>query len=395
MKSSEGFSIQQLERVIAIQCYGPSGSIYLHSLFDGHPQIISTPANYLQPYHHFYEQYGNLPLHELLEKFTDYFTAMFDSRTVNPDWCAYLGTWNQLDKLGEHGDRFVSVDAEQFKKCVSDAIADETVTRKLFFQAVHYAYQQVLVPDFVFTGNTGIVFPLHEPGEGKYRRLLEEDFPRTQYITIVREPVTAVESWYNHDKHTGLTGSLVLLLAGAPVSEPARQRTTVVRLEDLNQDHERVTRAICAWLEIGWCDSLLAPTFCGLEWRWRQPGKKKVQLSTGDRFRLKFLLSAHRHQWHYCNYKVNPTARQAVFFLTMFVPLWIEISAALHMRRYCIEKYSRQRRFLKAWASQWGLTVIKQLVDARVRWIQDDRRAKSLLFVDLLADSDVAGLIAS
>ena len=33
----------KINKVLAIQCYGPSGTTLLHSLMDDHPEIISMP----------------------------------------------------------------------------------------------------------------------------------------------------------------------------------------------------------------------------------------------------------------------------------------------------------------------------------------------------------------
>ena len=41
--------------VLAIQNYGPSGSLFLQSLVDDHPNILSIPALYMLNYYSFWD----------------------------------------------------------------------------------------------------------------------------------------------------------------------------------------------------------------------------------------------------------------------------------------------------------------------------------------------------
>ena len=60
---------RDLERVVAVFYYGRSGSIFLQSLLDSHPEVLMFPSIYLSGFYSFWSQFGHLPAVELVAAF--------------------------------------------------------------------------------------------------------------------------------------------------------------------------------------------------------------------------------------------------------------------------------------------------------------------------------------
>ena len=49
--------MSKINKVFAIQCYGPSGTTLLHSLMDQHPEILSMPLLFPIPIYYLWDEY--------------------------------------------------------------------------------------------------------------------------------------------------------------------------------------------------------------------------------------------------------------------------------------------------------------------------------------------------
>ena len=52
---------RSLDDVVSIHCYGRSGSVFLASLFDQHPQVLMIPGVQLSSFYEFWRRRGHLP----------------------------------------------------------------------------------------------------------------------------------------------------------------------------------------------------------------------------------------------------------------------------------------------------------------------------------------------
>ena len=67
-----------LERVVAIFYYGRSGSVFLQSLFDSHPDVLTVPAEHLHDFYPFWSNVASLPAAAQVTAFCDRYDALFE-----------------------------------------------------------------------------------------------------------------------------------------------------------------------------------------------------------------------------------------------------------------------------------------------------------------------------
>ena len=79
------FDVTSVDRVICIMGYTASATCLMSSLFDSHPNVLTTPDNHLGAFQNFWGKHGNLPLNLLLDAFLDKYIIIFDAKKrLNP-----------------------------------------------------------------------------------------------------------------------------------------------------------------------------------------------------------------------------------------------------------------------------------------------------------------------
>lgn len=378
--------LPDLHKVVAILFYGRSGSMFLGSLLDGHPQLVATPGTILMDfYNRFWPQHGSLPLETLLREFTDYYVPMFDARQpgrgeARPN----VGKVTGLTKMGSTRSDYLVVDREAFVIRMRRLLSGEAITRKRFFQATHVAYCHSSGHQSINT-NTTIVFPMHIPDADRSVPLLE-DFPSARFLHVVREPAQALASHFRHhfteDRPVFTSGFFNILMRGVLLGGHAlvdgdSRRSIAVRLEDLHSRPRQTLRALAGWLGIEWNDCLLSSTFNGVQW-WNVDKSPEISgfsdriiarpqsdlLSRLDRNRLQVLTAPQSRAW---GYSVRPWLQSR---LTRFavVPL---LAVPFRMEWMTWNLQVRRRnpplqvgRLLWHYARMRG-TLLKALLDAR------------------------------
>jgi len=337
-----------LESVVAINNYGRSGSVFLQSLLDWHPDTISTPGIYLSKFYPFFEKFGSLTASQLIDQFIHDFEIMFDARrpclAYSPSMDA--GESCGFTNLGKERNQSHRVDRQLFRSYMFEILADcdGPVPRKLFFKAIHVAYRGALGQPGRLHKNMRIVYPLHTPIPSKYTEQFAEDFPDAKCVLMVRRPIDTTESMVRHLKRRGeicffLYGFLYQSLFGG--ASPAPQLDCkAVRLEDLHSSPLETMQRLCAWLDLEMDDSLVQSTINGKEW-WGDSDSLGVngfnpsvvayerhrgQVTAIDRFRMNVLLAKKNAKW---GYEVAPAdrsiLRRLMILPLLFLPFVMEI----------------------------------------------------------------------
>ena len=334
-----------IERAVSIHYYGRGGSFFLQSLLDGHPDVLTFPANYLCGYFVFWDEFGHLPAVELCAAFVDCYDVLFDPRSQTPVLGAGAGIGLEFNftAMGERHSEALGVDRDLFaftllrllKHEIADAMT-ETVARKFFFQALHVAYAEALGRQFD-SPNPLIVFQAHNPFFHAIDQLFSDFGPDLKCLHSVREPLQTLASWYRSMREDEGVDDLDLprdtlvraLAHASPIFtwthhlspdfqgvgryvEMNQRNSRAVRLEDLHQAPEETTQRLCHWLGIDWHQALLASTFDGKLWHWKVRGetlsgfqsqtisrRHDDVLSGFDRLRLRFLLADKHAAWGY------------------------------------------------------------------------------------------------
>ena len=305
----------KLSRVVSIHNYGRSGSAFLASCFDMHPQVLTTPHVQISGFYEFWRRHGQLPALELLDMFLDVYKPMYKVHLVGVvpviSDCPSDGPPSDVDEQ-------VFVDSLlRFLRREIESPEIQMVSRKYFLRAVNAAYAIALGRE-VHWESAVIVLSLHEPLPENVGPMLE-DFPDARLLHTIRKPIQSLGSWYimglgvgAHGARLARVGICNMMTQGRPVFADKAENSRAVRLEDLNTAPRETLEAICAWSGLEWNDSLLESTFNGRPYVNLSDGKqhqgfhadaisKKKYACYGwfDTLRLKLMLSDLYVSWGY------------------------------------------------------------------------------------------------
>lgn len=338
-----------LERVVAVNYYGRSGSVFLQSLFDNHPGVITTPGFYMTLIYEFYSVNNALPPMRLVERFMEQFAILFDARSPFKAWSGVEGHGVEMGftKMGPDQNEVLNSDRQVFFQSMFDILGQEAgpVPRKLFFQAVHVAYQMALGGSVEIDRKQHIIFPLHQTQTSRNALQFIEDFPEAKYVHTIREPLQSLGSFHKHyPARSHLEPSL---FGGIPVHEKVRASSRSVKLEDLHANPRLVMERLCLWLDIPWDELLLESTFQGLEW-WGDRSSVKLNgfsraaiaknnddiFPLFDKVRLWILLAPKYEKWKYdVPQWCRSVAAKILVLPSLLVPLHIELKSVFYARQ--------------------------------------------------------------
>ncbi|MDP1574213.1 MAG: sulfotransferase [Coxiellaceae bacterium] len=375
----------KIDEVLAIVFLGRSGSVFLGSLLDNHPQVIMLPGTQLAFYDFFWEKYSGLSnVENLVNTFCAYFSSFFDVHAFSP---LSLGTQPSLDlgfsSMGEDRNEKVEIDKEKFKKimyCILSKISH--VNKKNFFQAIHVAYT-------ISNDNSSrldknrlplIVYQLHMNWENLVTSLVS-DFPKTKFIHMIREPFQTVGS---HFKHTNYRANVMNYFYRDAFPYAENSASKAIKLEDLHTQPTEVMKKISDWINIGWSDSLMESTFNGKKW-WnlkdveQVSGFNKVIISKNhsslyykfDKYRLEILYSKRFKLWGYSSKTYSKLDHFIALPLLLF-PFKMEIISyrnafsitKLHgLKNIVLDLFSKKRFYL---FSAWKYSLSKEVREVRL-----------------------------
>lgn len=263
-------------KFVFIYCRARSGSYYVHSLFDGHPDVLSLPPLkstrlFFHSSQTYWDEAGRPKLRtpELISEFVRSNPTLFDA----------IGRagGQGYDRMGEDQNEALNVDPEKFSKRLDHILsADGTeCTRRQFFVAAHQAYD-FAVYGCVRRGNV-IVYQAHNPLDDVGNEALLHDFPGAKLLLTVQEPVRSLVSLVyqrNEDEIDEIAESGRYLLCfkatvygwrGLTKKIP-RADQFITRMNVLNDSVELESRRYCEFAGIEWNNCMLSSTFNGSKW---------------------------------------------------------------------------------------------------------------------------------
>ncbi len=258
--------------------YGRAGSLFIHSLFDSHPNILTLPRCGIL-YSLLPETITEFNLENQITIFIDRYPGIFDS---SKDYFADV-SGIATGKFGINGDEELYVDIFTFKEALGDMASKELVvnkkiSRKDFFVLIHIAYG-LSIRSF---DPSQIKYIFYHPHSETEWELLSRDFPDFYFIAMTRDPR---QDWASCKKifalRMGRNASAIpplnLVFRARFFSEKCmslvklieKLKADHVRIVDLEQFHALNKSAInhlCDWLGIDFDESLMQSTFNGQRW---------------------------------------------------------------------------------------------------------------------------------
>ena len=283
--------------LIMITPHGRSGSIFMQSLLDCHPEIASIPAFNLS-----YQLKKNSEnINDFIDKFIDLNPDIFDTSL------GYLGQINHnvTSLFGLEKNSHLKVNKFEFKKILVEKefkdhiLHNQDISRRDFWIGVHLAYLQLIGKDPEQVKY--LVFQAHSYHLGDHHIAIE-DFPDMYYIAMTRDPredwlswkkVTKIrDGWFHFatlDYHRFVCISeYAKAIRGLVTIRPCLSPGHLIII-DLNRLHEVNScgmRKLASTLKIGFEESLLFSTFNGQIWEGNSADRKPVHGFDANKVRL-------------------------------------------------------------------------------------------------------------
>jgi len=313
---------QQITALIPI---GRSGSLFFHSLFDEHPEILTLPGIYFKGWFDddlWNKQFNpdtknpNWRLH-LVTKIINTYEPFFDARSKKnvpgkPMDSAWLAKDMGFMEMGADRSQHLVIEKDTFEKAFLSLLAPLTsVTQADCFTLLHRAFEMTIreVEQFRTQENKVIFYHIHNPNLHELTRFLQS-FPKAKLLYIVRNPVQSMESWMlTASENIKINSSQVektdtgksikavhftslrkwnqmvyFIFTMFKYLELPLTRITAsrgVRLEDVKINPQRVLPQIAEWIGVSNNPALYASSFCGLQY-WGPTSKTTGKITGFD-----------------------------------------------------------------------------------------------------------------
>ena len=270
---------------ILLQPFGRTGSLFLHSLIDNHPQIATLPNVIFMDF--FYSKNWRIlrPDYKqknwqqiLIEKFCDTHKILFENTADcqipfmnHPGGEDYLintlGLIPQENSNNNFG--YFGVDKQKFIDYLQQYLFDKKyISQAVFFDLLHAAYQYSLNRNI----NTKFDFyHIHLPEKSALTNFIYL-YKNVKLLGIIRNPVQAMESFIKRDLYTN-TGydkltiyknALYNILVSINCSFMLFNNiipSKVIRLEDIKKNTNNTLHKLCEWFGVDYSETLKQETF--------------------------------------------------------------------------------------------------------------------------------------
>lgn len=239
-----------------------SGSDLLHSLLDGHPQVMQMPGHW-DPYGMWDALPAGADAKDIVDAFVRDHPSKFESsRNPRERW----------DALGSGGDSTFSIDVCAFRQIAISRLGGAALTPYRMIEAITLAYGEARGVD-VTAGRLILVHAHYFTQLDRYAI----DFPSARVLCTVRDPRNGLLSWVRtldtHDAgelvDTTIASQVERALTNYLITVPGLRQlpaASFVQLEELHRDGARVMRDLSTQLGIDADTRLLSSTVNGLEW---------------------------------------------------------------------------------------------------------------------------------
>jgi tetratricopeptide (TPR) repeat protein len=303
--------------VIALLPFGRSGSLFLHSLFDGHPDIATLPGVYfkgwfgMDSWQQIAPDMGRSDWRErLVSMVIKKHLPLFDANNKqnvpgkpfgDTDW---LSKESGFMEMGNHYTQPFVVDQNTFSETFLTLLrTHESIDTMLCFELIHRAFE------IGIRGNEGagsklnghIFYHIHNPDPFERAHFLQH-YPQAMFLHLIRNPVQSLESWlmqldlgksygsanyrdskfennYQLKNWSTVVNRIVRMAVDMRLPDNRLPGSRGVRLEDVKQNPRKTMPQLADWMGVSDHPALYESSFCGLQY-WG-PTSKAVGKITG------------------------------------------------------------------------------------------------------------------
>ena len=314
---SECVSNALVSPVVALLPFGRAGSMFFHSLFDGHPEIATLPGVYfkgwfgIDQWRRFAPDTSKLDWREsLIAKVVKEYQPLFNANCKNNVAGKPFGNSKWLAKhqgftnMGPDRSQKFVVDQKSFSDTFLSLLEPfSSIGIQECFELIHRAFD-IAARRNMGAGsqkNGNIFYHIHNPSPYEYAHFLKH-YPKARLLHIIRNPLQSMESWmlsmsfpdmddtsekiksdekrvrqvYIWTRMIKVVETMFAQLQ-SPFNTQAQSRG--VRLEDIKRNANVVMPKIAAWIGVSDHPAIYESSFCGLQY-WG-PSSKRIGKITG------------------------------------------------------------------------------------------------------------------
>ena len=320
--------------VCTILTTGRTGSDFLQSLLDSHPQVLTF--NGILVFNRFWRNSicvnaGEFLLSDFIEEFIGKNIEKFKSK---------YDLFEGKDRLGTSRDQSIDIDTSVFKDYFMQMMEEQTINSKNCLLSIYGSYALVLNQDI--SCKKILLHHLHSHDELKY---CLKDFPDSKIISMTRDPRSNYFSGVNNHKRYDpelMDGEHHYFYVKRIIddTDPIKKFNNdyvSIKLEDLGDI--KILKKISKWLNISYNEIMLKSTWAGLVWnadRLTINERKgsgfckdllkndwQKHLSKKDKYILNFLM-VDRLKYYKYNYFKRSVLSYFIIPLLIFLPMDIE-----------------------------------------------------------------------
>ncbi len=198
--------------IVSLIGFGRSGSLFLHSLLDGHPQISTLPGYFFKGWFN-EETWPKLKPDfndfkwriNLAENICNLFEPQFISKSakniigepVGEIEC--IGEGKGFTQLGENMDESLDLDIDKFKSSFVKKLSNfKTINHQECFKILHDTFDCCYRKKFYHQLKKTIFYHIHNPDVSEQLNFLCA-FPESKILYLMRDPIQMIESWVMDD----------------------------------------------------------------------------------------------------------------------------------------------------------------------------------------------------
>jgi tetratricopeptide (TPR) repeat protein len=297
-------SFKSATSVTALLPFGRSGSLFLHSLLDGHPDIATLPGVYFKGWfgincwQYFAPDITRSDWRErLVAKVIDKFIPLFNANNrqnvpgkpfSNTPWLAKSSGFMEMGS--ERSQPFV-VDQNAFAATLLTMLnTHHSIDIKGCFELIHRAFEVAI------RNNTGkasqldgnIFYHIHNPDLFESAHFFHH-YPQARLLYLMRHPIQSLESWMLTDypvgrdavtsdtsndfndkvwlsSWDGMVNKAVNMFMQVRLNANCWPNSRGVKLEDVKRDAKKVMPQLAEWMGVADHPALYESSFCGLQY---------------------------------------------------------------------------------------------------------------------------------
>tara|TARA_B100000029_G_C17536248_1_gene944978 strand:- start:488 stop:1735 length:1248 start_codon:yes stop_codon:yes gene_type:complete len=287
--------VKEYDSMAALIGMGRAGALFLHSLFDGHPEFATLPGYFFKGW--FCEENWEILKpdaqdpswrQKLAQDICYHFRPQFDASSKKNVIGKPNGetSWLAADigfaNMGRENSQALKLDEKLFKDKFLESLKHyEIVDSKACFELIHRAFDEAFRNQgMVKRPNKAIFYHIHNPDHYEYANFIN-NYPNAKVLCILRHPIQMLESWIAkhfigikessdiYENNVRFT-TIVEIITNFfdyfcnPLNSIAE--TKGVKLEDIKKESQKVLPQVASWLGVENSSILYESEFMNLKY---------------------------------------------------------------------------------------------------------------------------------